>query len=42
MDYSIDERLNKLVDHYSIFTSRFDNHLIEQIIIGSVLGPTQN
>jgi uncharacterized protein VirK/YbjX len=34
-DYSIDERLNKLVDHYSFFTSRFDNHLIEQIIIGN-------
>lgn len=37
MDYSIDERLKKLVDHYSIFTSRFDDHLIRQIIFGNGL-----
>lgn len=41
MDYSIDERLNKLVDHYSIFTSRFDDHLIQQIIFGNGLTLTR-
>ena len=37
MDYSIDERLNKLVDHYSIFTRRFEDHLIQQIVFGNGL-----
>jgi uncharacterized protein VirK/YbjX len=37
MDYSIDERLKKIIDHYSILTSRFDNHLIHQIIFGNGL-----
>jgi len=36
-DYSIDERLHKLVDHYSIFTSYFDTHLIGQIVFGNGL-----
>lgn len=36
-DYSIDDRLHKLVDHYSIFTSHFDIHLIEQIVFGNGL-----
>ena len=37
MDYSIDERLHKLVDHYSIFTSHFDIQLIGQIVFGDGL-----
>ena len=37
MDYAIDERLNKLVDHYSTFTSHFKDDLIQQIIFGNGL-----
>lgn len=37
MGYCIDERLKVLVDHYSIFTSRFDDYLVRQIIFGTGL-----
>ncbi|MDD2660876.1 MAG: DUF535 family protein [Methylococcales bacterium] len=37
MDYSINERLTKLINHYSIFTSRFEDHLIQQIVFGKGL-----
>lgn len=35
LDYSIGERLNKILDHYSVFTSLFDDFRIQQIVFGA-------